>query len=358
MLNNLTPKIMKTLNYKLLTLLFIAFASILNAQDKYEKKFHEEYDVTKETTFEISNKFGNIKIENTTANTITIDAEIIVKSRSASKGEKILDKISVNISKTGNTVIAKTIIDNISSNNASFEINYTIIMPAYINIHLINKYGNVTINELHGKSVLAVKYGSLNVNKILDGNKKPLSSVELGYCESSQINEFNWGKVIIKYSKLEIGKGKALVISSKYSKLRLGTFSSVVAEAGYDNYDIANIANLVMTAKYSDIEIEQLTKKLKVDNKYGNISVNKIPDGFDEIDIVSKYAKINLGLASDANYKLNAKTSYADIKYNNLKIKQRIKEDFGMELIGYSGSELTKATVKIVSEYGNVDLRE
>ena len=349
---------MRVLNYKLLAILFIAFSSIVNAQDKYEKKFHEEYDVKKETTFEISNKFGDIKIENTTTNKITIDAEIIVKARSKEKADKILNKISVNISKTGNTVKAKTVIDNISTNNASFEINYTIIMPIYVNTNLINKYGNVTINELHGKNTLAVKYGSLNVNKILDSNEKPLSSIELGYCERSRINEFNWGKIAIKYSKLEIGTGKALAISSKYSKLKIGSFSSVVAEAGYDDYEIESVVNLIMTAKYSNVDIEQLTKKLKIENKYGNISVKKIPDGFEDIDVVSKYAQIDLGIAPGANYKLKAKTSYADIKYNDLKITQRIKEDFGTELSGYSGNGTAKATVKVVSDYGEVDLRE
>ncbi len=349
---------MRTLNYKLLVILFVAFAGIANAQDKYEKKFHEQYDVNKETTFEISNKFGDIIITNTKVNTITIDAEIVVKSRSKAKADKIMDKISVNISKEGNTINAETMIDNISSNNSDFEINYTVAMPAYVNIKLINKYGNVTINELHGKSVLAVKYGSLNVNKILDGNKKPLSSVELGYCENSRINEFYWGKIIIKYSKLKVGTGKALAISSKYSKLRLGTFSSVVAESGYDDYDIKSIANMVLTAKYSNIDIEKLTKKLKVENKYGDIRVNEMPDGFESVDVVSKYAKISLGLSLNANYKLDARARYADIKYNNMKIRRIIKEDHGMEISGYSGNESTKTTVKVVSEYGNVDLRD
>jgi len=349
---------MRTLNYKLLTILIIAFASFVNAQDDYQKKFHEEYDISKGATFEISNKFGDIKIENTTADKITIDAEIIVKARSKDKADKIMSKIEVKISQNGNTVSANTEIDNISSNNSSFEINYIVLMPAYVNTNLVNKYGNVTINELHGKNSLAVKYGSLNVNKILDGNEKPLSSIELGYCERSRINEFHWGKIAIKYSKLEIGEGKALAISSNYSKLRIGKFSSIVAEAGYDDYNIDNVANLVMTSKYSNIEVNGLTKKLKIDNKYGNLSIDNIPNGFEQIDVESKYAQINLGLAANAQYNLNVRTRYADVKYDELKIIERIKEDYGTQLKGYSGVEGAKATVTIVIEYGEVDLRE
>ncbi|MDA3894457.1 MAG: hypothetical protein PF517_22575 [Salinivirgaceae bacterium] len=347
---------MKTLNYKIITLFFILITSIAGAQDDFSKKFHKEYDVSKSSNFEIANRFGDIKIENTNADKITIDAEIIVKARSQDKADRIMSKISVNIAQNRSDVSAITKVNNI--NNASFEINYVVVMPAYLNTNLSNNYGNVTINELHGKSNLAVKYGSLNVNKMLDGNEKPLSSIELGYCENSRVNEINWAKISIQYSKLEIGSGKAVAISSKYSKLRIGQFSSIVAEAGYDDYEIDKVSNLKITAKYTNINLNQLTKKFIIENEYGNITVTKIPDGFKEIDVLSKYAKIRLGIASEANYKIKAKSKYADIKYNDLNIQQRIKEDNGIEISGFSGSESTESTVNIDTKYGNADLRE
>lgn len=349
---------MKTLNYKIITLLLIFVTSIAGAQDDYRKKYHEEYDVKKGDLLEISNRFGDIKIENTNVDKITIDAEVVVKSKSEDKANRIMEKIDIEISQSGNTVTAVTDIDDISTNKASFEINYIVVMPAYLNVKLLNKYGNVTINELHGKSNIAVKYGSLNVNKMLDGKEKPLSTIELGYCERSRINEVNWAKIAIKYSKLELEKGKAIAISSKYSKLRIGEFSSIVAESGYDSYEIKNIKNLKMDAKYSNVDVGELTNKFAIENKYGNIDIDKIPDGFESINIVSKYAKIDLGITADASFKLDAKSSYADIKYNNLKIQQRIKESHGLEIKGYAGNEETEAIIKIVTEYGDADLRE
>ncbi len=349
---------MRVLNYSILAVVFLLFGLTVSAKEKYDKKFHEVYDVNKETLFEISNKFGDIKISNTTENKITIDAEIVIEYVSKEKADKIFEKIKVNISKNGNTVSAKTEIDNISTNNASFEINYVISMPAYLAINLTNKYGDVTINELEGKSNLAVKYGSLNVNKITDGNTKPLSTIQLGYCERSQINEFNWGKIIIKYSKIEVLKGKALAISSKYSEVKLGNFSSIVAEAGYDDYKLNTVNNLVMNAKYTDINVERVNNKFNVENKYGNISVENIDDGFESINVISKYANVELGISSSASYYLNASTRYADLKHNELKIKERIKESNSYSVKGKAGSKETKAKVTVESEYGNVDLRE
>lgn len=349
---------MRALNYSILAIVFLLLGYTTSAKDKYDKKFHESYDVNKETLFDISNKYGDIIIENTQDNLITIDAEIIVEANSEEQANKVFEKISIQISKSANTVKAVTEIDDLKLNNVDLEINYTVKMPAFMAIKLLNKYGHVTINELHGKSNIAVKYGSLNVNKITDGNTKPLSSVQLGYCERSQINEFNWGTLVVKYSKVEVNSGKALVVSSKYSKVSIGNFSSVVAEAGYDDYKVGNVMNFILESKYSDINVQSIQKKFILDNKYGNVTVYKIPDGFAEISVISKYAGVDLGIETGASYLLDASARYADIHYNDLKVKERIKESNSITIKGKAGEKETESKVKIQSEYGNVDLRQ
>jgi len=348
---------MRVLNYSILAILFLATSITGSAKEKFEKKFHELYEVDQECLFEINNRYGNIIIENTDKSNITIDAEIIIETASQDKADKFFSRIDISISKEGKTVKAITTIDNLKNMNTSFEINYTVKMPAYLNIILTNKYGNVNINELHGKSTISVKYGSLNVNRITDGNSKPLSSVTLGYCERSHINEFNWGTLIMKYSKLEVVKGKALVISSKYSKLKLGKFSSIISNASYDEYNVVSVKNLIIESKYTDIKIDSLLKKLNMDNGYGGIDIDYIPDGFTMVDIKSKYAKIDIGIDENASYKLNAHTRYANIDYNNILIKERIKESNSTYIKGIAGDKETEAEVKIESSYGNVDLR-
>ncbi len=348
---------MKALKYKILAVCLILMGSIgVQAQDKYEKTYNEEFEIDESGLFEISNKFGDINIENTAEDKISIYAEVIVKARSKEKADKILNRIDVTISQVGNKVLAETSIDDVSGNNISFEINYKVKMPSYLNINLVNKYGHVTINELDGKSNLAVKYGSLNVNKISDGKEKPLSSIELGYCELSTINEFNWGKLIVKYSKVSVEKGKALIVSSKYSKVTLGDFSSVVVEASYDDYNITSVANLVMESKYSDLNVSTLSNKFKIDNKYGNIRVNNVTTGFEDINVKSKYSNVSLGINALASYKLDASTEYAEVKHGELVIRERIKESHGYSVKGTANGG-GKATVYVRSEYGDVDLR-
>jgi hypothetical protein len=350
---------MKTLNYNILAF-FILLSTVTFAQ-KIDKKINEKFDVNKNTNLIISNAFGNVVIQNTNSNTIDISIEIKVEAHTQKKAEKIYDKISVEILKTGNTIKAKTNIDNISSSGScSFEINYTIVMPSYISTDLSNKYGDVIINELIGKNTINIKYGSLNANRIIDDNTKPLTSVELGFCSKSRINEFNWGKIIVKYSELQIDKGQAVVVSSKYSDLTLGNFSSIVSECSFDDYKIEKATNVVMNAKYTDITVKNIKNKLDITDKYGDINIKNIASSFTKININSKFTDVNVEVDDNAEFKMQLSVEYGDIDIDidNFTIVKRIKSDFDISISGYKGNESAIPFINITSKYGDVDVSD
>ncbi len=222
---------MKKLAYNILVaLLLLSVGAVANDNVFVRKIEPKTYQVNKNTLFEIIHKFGNIDIENTDDNSITIEAEIEIKNASQSKANDIFDKININSSKTGNTVKAITEFEQMKLRNIKLEINYKVKMPKYLRINLQNKYGNVFINQLANKSNIYVKYGSLSLNSLQDNSDKPLSVIELKYCDNSEIDEFNWGKLIVSYSDITINKGKAVIVLSKYSDVNVSNFSSVVAE--------------------------------------------------------------------------------------------------------------------------------
>jgi len=349
---------MKTLNYKILAF-FILLSAAAFAQ-KIDKKINKQFDANKNTNLIVSNSFGNVIIQNTNSNSITINVEIKVDAHTQKKAEKIFEKISVELTKSGNTVKAITNINNISSNNSNFEINYTIVMPSYINTDLNNKYGDVIINELTGKNTINVKYGSLNANRIIDDNTKPLTYIELGFCSKSKINEFNWGKIIIKYSELQIDKGQAIVVSSKYSELTLGNFSSIVSECSFDDYKIEEVTNIVMNARYTNITIRNIKNKLDITNKYGDINIKYIAPTFNKINIDSRFTNVNVDVDENAEYKMQLSAGYGDIDIDvsNFVTVKRIKSDFNISISGYKGKETATPFINISSEYGDIDIND
>ncbi|MCK5823555.1 MAG: hypothetical protein KAG95_06100 [Bacteroidales bacterium] len=356
---------MKTLKFKSIILVFFLFAGNLFAtinvnktilSEEYTKKFHEQYSINHNTKFEITNKFGDININNWDKDEISIDATITVKSSNKDKADKIFDKIDVTISKEGDLVKAVTEINN-KIHNSDFSIDYVINTPSYINIELYNKFGSVYIEELTGKSNISIKYGNLQADKIYDDNTKPLSEINLGYCNKANITEFNWGKIFIKYSKIYIEKSKAVIIVSKYSKVSVDQSSSIVAESEYDTYNLGNIQNLVIVSKYTDVNIDKVDKLIDLDSKYGNYRIENIPAEFESVKVLNKYGKINIGISPNASYKLDAYLKYANIRYPEGRVS-RIKNNTELKVKGKIGKKATKSIVNISSQYGNVNLTE
>lgn len=356
---------MKTLRLKPLILVFFLlsgniFATInkdeSSLSEEYTKKFHEQYTINHSTKFEINNKFGSINIKNWDKDEISINATITVKSSNQDKADKIFKKINVTISKEGDLVKAITEIND-KIHNSNFSIDYVVNTPSYINIELYNKFGSVYIEKLVGKSNISVKYGNLRADKIFDNNTKPLSEINLAYCNKADIGEFNWGKIFVRYSKIHIEKSKAVIIVSKYSKITIDRSSSIVAESSYDSYNLGMIQNFVVEAKYTDFDIDEIGKLIDLDSKYGNFSIDEVPAKFTSIKVINKYGKINIGISPDASYKLDAYLKYAKIRYPEGRVS-RIKNNTELKVTGKIGKHATKSIVNINSQYGNVNLTE
>jgi hypothetical protein len=357
---------MEKLAYKqrtliLLTALFISFS--LAAQEA-SKEYHKEYSADKNTTLDLNNRYGDVAITGWDKDQIVIDVRVTVKHPDKSKAEKYLNQIDVQFNQDGNTISAKTVIqDNFNfsgwSNNRDFKINYTVKMPFVSSLTLENRYGNTNIDELRGLVNLDIKYGGIEIEKLTRGNEKPLNHVSVAYGKGN-ITEAGWLDVYVRCTNtLSIDKSQALLIDSKYSKLKIGETSSIVGEAKYDTYSVDKINNLVLETGYTGVNVGTLNKKLSFEGNYGSLTVDEIPAGFESIDVDVRYSGVRLGIAENASYKLDAESSYGGIKYNedNLKFTRRIVENNSSEISGVIGKdESTSSTVKAKTAYGTIKL--
>jgi hypothetical protein len=158
---------------------------------------------------------------------------------------------------------------------------------------------------------------------------------------------------------MEIAKSQAILLDSKYSKIMLGETSSMVGESKYDNIKIETIKNLVLQNGYTEVNIGELTKKLNFSGSYGSFSIDRIPAGFESLDVETHYMGVKLGIEESASYKLEAKVTYGGLKYDedNFKNQRRIVENNSHEVSGTVGKdENPSSTVNVLASYGNVKL--
>jgi hypothetical protein len=360
---------MKRQDYKTGTLLIIALflTSVTISAQEVTKEFHKEYAANAKTTLDINNRYGDVVIESWDKDQIVIDVKVTVDVPNREKAEKLISYIDVQFSQSDDLVAAKTVIDDKfnftgwGGDSKKFSIDYSVKMPKAAALTLQNRYGDTEFNELTGLVSLDIKYGNLTAGKMTRGNIKPLNSLNLAYGKGS-VDEAGWLDLTIRYvGSFEITKSQALLIDSKYSKLAIGETSSIVGESKYDNFKIESINNLVLNNGYTETSIGVLTKSLKYEGSYGSFSVDQVKEGFESIDVDTRYMGVKLGIDESASYKLEAKVSYGGLKYNedNFKNERRIIENNSSEVSGIIGKEENpKATVNVVASYGTVRLNE
>jgi len=364
----LIPIVMKKLVYKPGTLLLAAFLLLpsgLAAQNEVSKEFHEEYTAMQGMTLDLDNKYGDIIILTSESDQVVIDVKVTVRYPNRDRAEQLLSYIDVHFSEGANVISAKTVIDDKfkftgwSGESRKFTINYNVRMPEWMDLTLANRYGNTEMDDLNGLVNLNIKYGNLTAARLARGNEKPLNSLSLAYGKGS-IEEAGWIDIEVRYcGTLAIENSQALLIDSKYSKLAFGTTSSVVAETKYDNIKIESINNFIIETGYSDVSIGTLTKKLKFEGSYCGLNVDRVPSGFESIEIDSRYTGVRIGIDESASYKLDGRVSYGGLKFNedNFNYTRRVIENNKSEVAGIVGKdESTSATVNVESSYGTIKL--
>ena len=340
---------MKTLKFNFLTALVLLLALNVNAV-RISKQVYKNYPVNEVQKLDLSNKYGNVYIENNRTDSVIVSAEIWVEGNTE-KAKRLLNNINVTVNHNGSTVKAVTDIENINNGNTEFSIDYHISVPADRELTIVQKYGNVNMKDLTAKGTFDIKYGELNGQKLLS----PDLTMNIAYSKV-KIEEIKDLSLVLHYSKLQLDKGNDLKVETRYSGMNIGDVNQISVDSKYDNYNITSINTLIINSMYTGTSIEKLNTKLSLINGYGGFTVKQIPAGFESINIDNKYAGIKLGIAADATYKLNGKARYSDIKHPEGKLN-KMREDQSYEVNGTIGSsENPKSSVVINSSYGAVKL--
>ncbi len=344
--------------FNLLVALFSFAFLFANAEgEEAQKEFHEKWPASGVETLNISNKYGEIKINNDGGPDVTIDVMITVEASSKGKASKILDLIEVDFSKSGSTIKAVTKIDNNFKSAGNFNIDYTVNIPSDKNLVISNTFGNLFINALKANGDLNVKHGSITAN-MLQASSPENMKLNLEYGKMS-VDELAGAVFDCKYSKVSIDELGDLKLRSKYSTFSVDEMKSLDAESKYDNFSIDEIESVKASTQYTNINIDRLGDKFEIDNGYGSIKVDEISENFSSVYITNSYGGIKLGISEDASYEVDASCTYCKIAYDADNFRgDRIEQSHTKSIKGMVGDGSSSAKVYIKSKYGTIKLNE
>ncbi|HMU46173.1 MAG TPA: hypothetical protein PKC72_07395 [Chitinophagaceae bacterium] len=291
----------------------------VNAQDKEKnepkfkktKSYSKSYNLSGSDKVSLSNQFGEMKLVTWDKNEVKVDATITGKSDEEDRAQKILDHISIEDSKSGNTVSFKTKFaddkkvwnkdDKGKHYNEGMEINYVVYLPSGNALKAENQFGKMIVPDYRGEAELESKFGSLTTGKI--SNAKEVT-VEFGKVD---IGNIAGGKLNIKFSNGNVNKLSGNVNSNlEFSKVKLNIDNDA------KSLDIHNSYSTV----YLDLD-KNLSASYDITTSHGNFSNESSftikKEGSDEKSYGPTFTNRYSGTSGSGSTKLKVNSSFGEI---------------------------------------------
>jgi len=288
---------------------FLSPSEIRADEDEFSKSYSEEYDVDRDATLSVKNKFGEIVCQNWEKNVVSINVLVTVETGSSKKGQEYLDQIDVTISGTRNRVEAVTEFNKGGNfKNAEINIDYMIMMPPTLHLELENKFGEIVLDEAEGPASLDIAYGDLDVNSLMNKDNKiviQFGEGNVGFISSADIK--------LSYSELDVEGANYLDIKSSFSDLTVEKSDGLTVDSQYDDVSIDKVGAVTIESKFSDVEIDSQDGKFFIDIQYGELSIDYVNQVTGKCEIYNSFGDVSFSINPDAAFYLDGEAKYGSI---------------------------------------------
>lgn len=361
------------MNYKIImiiNLIFLFFSSLSAQNDSETRNFIRTIPVGKETSLEISNKYGTIQVTPWKKDSVYIRAEVKAYASNQSRLTKMFEGITVNITDSKFLVRAETdftqninmlfesfkgMTSKLISYDSRVEINYYVSMPEYINLRMDNKYGDIYMEDITGEFSVSLSNGSFKANSLSKG-----SVIKLAFCDAT-INSVISGKIDASFSEISIGTTEDLSINSISSRFDIKRAGTLRVDSRKDKFFVSDADVLQGTSYFTDYNVRSLKRDLNLTTKYGTVNADLIEKGFESVNINSGYTDISFGFDQGASYNLEIRhiNSFLVLPDRNIKTERKILNDDKKEYMtfGTVGRNPGTTRVKIDATRGNIYLK-
>ena len=366
-----------SIGYAMIFLLVLPCCVTAGPGKEFTKSIVKEFDIARDGTVGVINKYGSIDIRTWDAAKVKIEVTLKADARSEDAANEIFNRITVTFDNSPSVVRATTEIESVTgwkswfdwgSGGDQFEINYVVHLPSTVVLELDNKYGDIYVTDMNNRASVNLKYGDMKLGNIM-GNV----NVSMGYADGS-ISSTKDLNLDLAYSELYLGKAGNLTFDGKYSDLEVGNAGDINATTGYVDVKIQKMGRLTNTGKYDDFMIDDLIS-IDVNSKYSSFSINHLHDyaefdmsygsasiddvfpGFRSIDINTSYTDVTIDVDDNASFTLDASTKYCGVDHYGMEIYHEIEKSSETSVKGYRGSRDAAARITAVMSYGELTIR-
>lgn len=304
---------MKNIIFSIILLAFIP--GTLKSQNFSDRFFTvETFPVNAQTTIEVNNKYGKIHVLTWKKDSVKFIIDLKINSNSKAKLKKMKNNIRFDFTAskyyvtaisdfggTGNQIFAelRSLSESLIPGKNTIEVNYNIYCPESVNLNIVNKFGNIYIDDLRGEIDINLSNGDMKINSI-SGE----SNIELNF-GNAIINHLTDAVISLSYSDLNLKQAEKLQIISKSSTIHIDEVDLLKINSRRDKYFLSDVYSMQGRSDFSQIWIEEIYCRLDLNLKFGDLTVDHIPVDFCKLDLVSDYADLNLYIDKNALYQAN-----------------------------------------------------
>lgn len=353
---------MKNKTFTLILSLLLLSLTAFGREYEVRRQIHKDFKVGNNARLQIENRYGNIVIVEGRKNEIRFNIEIIGRGEKERIAEAMADRASIDFSKSGNSVYARTEFSGRESfrcNNCGTTVNYTVTVPSSVYMYLINKYGHIRLNDVKQNFKAELKYGNLSANT-LQGNDNEII-MKYGNIEIGQVRNL---KLDIAYaSSISFTTVENLDLISSYSKMNADRIDNCTLSSKYDKYNITSLGRMTVTSSYTDFNIGDLQKTFDASNlRYCKVRIDRVSYNFNSIFISASYTPIRIGVTQQHNFRARLSTRYGNLRTKGLKFSEVSFDDtdhYSKRIEGIVGhSSNPKAQIEITDSYADIILNQ
>jgi hypothetical protein len=284
-----------------------------------KKEINQSFSVSLSDQLNVDNRYGSITVTHWEKNEVAIRVVIESKSTNDNRAQQGLDRVQIELKKSGNTVYALTTLKNhLGINNNRLTIDYYISMPSKLTAFISQQYGNINMPGMNeGKCTLEVAYGNVKAGSFTEplAVSAKYSNINLEDVEDLRMELSYCGSA-------SLGSGQSITVDSRYSNLKLRNVDKLRVDKRYGSLTVENAKNVAVEMRYSEARIDNVTEELNISAlDYSTLTVRKLDAGFKSVSAEAHYGTLKLSIPTQAAFRVTAEAmKYGKVDISGLKV--------------------------------------
>jgi len=275
------------------------------AQEKVSKDISKTYPFTNAGELHLENKYGNINIYGWVKNKVSITVNITVTDKKRENAQELLNRIKPVIRHSDKFISVNYEIADKNSgffsnlfekanpfdfDRSNVQIDYKVYVPQKVELEVINKFGDVFIEDWVGILMADVQHGDMWIS---DNLNKADVSIKYGKLRAKNINYAN---IDITNGGLDMDHTNTMRLNSSGSNIEIHQVESLEFYSNKDEADIREIGTLYGNLKFSKLRLHRLKKDIDLNLKISDLWVKNILSATSKISLEQESSEIHINV--------------------------------------------------------------